>query len=249
MHHAVITSDLVFIEREKNNPALTLTRDSHGFTARELACLLGKQEIAELLGGYTPTITFSSYEALLRVLKECPLMYRYTVIGSEMRRKGRLFRDRLLQESAYSIQFVSEEIGYGLFAEKNLDPGEYIGEYAGLVGLFESGRNTKYMLHYPTRFFSMNTYVIDAQEHGNQMRFVNHSSNPNLAAELLLDRGLLHWGFFAGREICQGEEFTIDYGRDYWVYRNNMKNREFGKEDPQNFHFGASDHCREARRE
>jgi len=26
-------------------------------------------------------------------------------------------------------------------------------------------------------------------------------------------------------------------------YRNNLKNREFGKEGPQNFQFGASDHC------
>ena len=33
------------------------------------------------------------------------------------------------------------------------------------------------------------------------------------------------------------------------IYPNNLKNWEFGKESPQNFHSGANDHCREARHE
>ena len=56
-------------------------------------------------------------------------------------------------------------------------------------------------------------------------------------------------------KIKKGLEEILEYEqgkrtlRTKWVYRSNLKNREFDKEAAQIFGSGASDHCRMARRE
>ena len=71
----------------------------------------------------------------------------------------------------------------------------------------------------PTKFWSLQYFVMDAQNAGNELRFANHSDTPNIRPFCLIDRGLVHIGFFALRQIEVGEELTFDYGRAYWKYR------------------------------
>lgn len=235
LHQAVIENDLEFITQEKATD-LAYERDEQGFTAKELALLLGKHRIAEELGytlpaeilvehldkkvkmpltlfeksfnlKFSPTITFENHAALLQTIKECPLTMRFFA------------RTAKESKALCSIGFIDEEIGYGLFTKKILAKGSYIGEYAGLVSQPKLSSDSKYMAHYPTRFFSMNPYVIDAKFIANLTRFINHSGTPNLEPGFILDRGLVHIGFFANRLILAQEELTLDYGKDYWSTR------------------------------
>ncbi|WP_143406476.1 SET domain-containing protein-lysine N-methyltransferase [Estrella lausannensis] len=253
LHQAVVEGDLPFILQNKANPKHYLSKDNFGFSAGELALLLGKLEMAKEFGYRPPThilfqdkgkaidalltehfeerfdirlipsLTCPSYSLLKESIRQCPFSYRYTALGSEMKRKGSLYREELfhMKQSPCSVRFVDEMKGFGLFAEKRLTHGEWIGEYCGLLTKLEREElDTDYIVHYPTRFFSMNLFGVDAKKKCNLMRFANHKDRPNAAAEYLLDRGLLHLAFFAIGEIAPGEEITIDYGRDYWMNRS-----------------------------
>lgn len=169
-----------------------------------------------------PTLSFSSYSLLKESIGQCPISYRYTALGSEMARKGSLYQEELFHNrtAPCSVRFVDEVKGFGLFAEKRLTKGEWIGEYCGLLTKLERNEpDTTYIVHYPTRFFSMSLFGVDAKKRCNLMRFANHKDSPNAQAEYLLDRGLLHLAFFAIGEIEKGEEITVDYGKDYWMHR------------------------------
>ncbi|ESQ46310.1 hypothetical protein EUTSA_v10000012mg [Eutrema salsugineum] len=60
-------------------------------------------------------------------------------------------------------------------------------------------------------------YVIDATNHGNVSRFINHSCSANLVTHQVIvesmESPLAHIGFYASKDIAAGEEITRDYGR------------------------------------
>lgn len=88
--------------------------------------------------------------------------------------------------------------GRGLFAEEPIEAGTYIGRYEGPI----TRRNGAYVLWIIEE--DGNAYGINGK---NEMRFVNHSDQPN--AELHNEE------FYALRDIRPGEEITIDYGPEW----------------------------------
>lgn len=58
-------------------------------------------------------------------------------------------------------------------------------------------------------------YVIDATDHGNESRFINHSCSPNLDVKTIVgfhdDPALAQIVFFSNTEIKAGDELTISY--------------------------------------
>jgi SET domain-containing protein len=109
--------------------------------------------------------------------------------------------------SVRHIGLIDEvEVGYGVFAEDELAPGSFLGEYVGVVhGTSgstqflnsmqqevdkEFGDSLAYTCQYPSCDGGLG---INAIEYGNIIRFMNHSSNPN--AELRYywgEGGLMH---------------------------------------------------------
>ena len=62
-------------------------------------------------------------------------------------------------------------------------------------------------------FLTRERFVIDARFIGSTARFINHSCDPNAAAERWLAADhTLHIVIVAQRPIAIGEELTIDYG-------------------------------------
>ena len=89
--------------------------------------------------------------------------------------------------------------GKGLFAGETIERGQYIGRYEGPVVQYE-GDHVLWILD-----DDGTGYGIDGQ---NEMRWVNHSDNPN--AQFYEEE------MYALRTIHAGEEITYYYG-DEWV--------------------------------
>lgn len=92
--------------------------------------------------------------------------------------------------SNWLIYSKGESIGYGLFATRDIPCGEFIGEYTGLVrssaaiASFDS-----YGCIYPNCQDAMH---ISAKEYGNIIRFINHSTAPNVAFKSIYHESLMH---------------------------------------------------------
>lgn len=172
---------------------------------------------------YYPFLHFASYQFFLEVRKNCPFTLAKTFLGEENRFLGSAFQDKIF--SGYTedvvIRWIDEKIGYGLFANRDISEGSFVGEYSGVVRrLYRKKPETNdYSFHYPSRFWSWKYYVIDAQQQGNYMRYINHRDDPNLVPKCLVDRGILHHVFFASKKIHKGDQLTFDYGKDYWMHR------------------------------
>jgi len=128
-------------------------------------------------------------------------------------------------ENAYipdvSIRWINEVVGYGLFAEENLEAGCFIGEYTGIVRknnrrYFEALNN--YCYEYPVPDYIDRSFVIDATQ-GNVTRFINHSFNPNLKPIHVFYDHFYHLIFLAISPIKKGSQLSYDYGQNYWYIR------------------------------
>ena len=250
LHQAVLDDDVQKVFLFKDDPKQCALKDLFGFTARELAMLLGKKASLQLLEPnqqkmikihkeglhsvksytvaefeahfsvcYTKTSIFKDYKLLQKVIKNCPWLLKSTIFGTEHRRLGAFYRRKIFSGfiEDVAICFINSIKGYGLFSQKEIPAHTCIGTYVGFVRQirrFHPELNN-YCLHYSTRFCSFHYFVIDAQNCANETRFINHSKTPNLRPFCLVDRGLLHIGFFATRAIKKGEELTFDYGTSF----------------------------------
>lgn len=104
--------------------------------------------------------------------------------------------------------------GLGLFACENIEWGRRIIEYQGQRISQEEVQRRQHF--YDSIGFTClmplsDGHGIDGLVGGNESRFINHSSQPNLGA-LREDDGRII--FYSLDDIEQGEELTFDYGFD-----------------------------------
>lgn len=178
---------------------------------------------------YRPSLYFDSYSSLQNIVKSCPYILRSRYLASDNYAWSERYLPNVLQrrDPHISIRWINDTIGYGAFAEDNINMGEFIGEYTGLVRrlLRRHADPNAFCFHYPTCLWSIRYAVIDALRDGNLMRFVNHGNITNIQPLCLVDRGLLHLIFVASKNISQGSELLFDYGRDFW--RKRLKHNPF----------------------
>ncbi|MBN3313764.1 KMT2B methyltransferase, partial [Atractosteus spatula] len=105
--------------------------------------------------------------------------------------------------------------GRGLFCKRNIDAGEMVIEYSGIV--VRSVLTDKREKYYDSKgigcyMFRIDDFdVVDATMHGNAARFINHSCEPNCYSRVINVEGQKHIVIFALRKIYRGEELTYDY--------------------------------------
>uniref|UniRef100_A0A8D0GIR5 [histone H3]-lysine(4) N-methyltransferase n=1 Tax=Sphenodon punctatus TaxID=8508 RepID=A0A8D0GIR5_SPHPU len=105
--------------------------------------------------------------------------------------------------------------GRGLFCKRNIDAGEMVIEYSGIV--IRSVLTDKREKYYDSKgigcyMFRIDDFdVVDATMHGNAARFINHSCEPNCYSRVIHVEGQKHIVIFALRCIFRGEELTYDY--------------------------------------
>ncbi|KAM9510493.1 histone-lysine N-methyltransferase 2B [Guaruba guarouba] len=105
--------------------------------------------------------------------------------------------------------------GRGLFCKRNIEAGEMVIEYSGIV--VRSVLTDKREKFYDSKgigcyMFRMDAAeVVDATMHGSAARFINHSCEPNCYSRVIQVEGHKHIVIFALRRILRGEELTYDY--------------------------------------
>jgi uncharacterized protein len=172
---------------------------------------------------YRPVLFFSSYSLLQDVINNCPYLMRSSwLINANMPMNAEYLTELQAGSSvALSIKWIDEVLQWGVFADQDIAVGSLIGEYTGVVRrLFRHHPDQNaYCLRYPTRWWSLKYYIVDALHEGNIMRFVNHSRRPNLEPACLVDRRLLRQVLIASETISAGTQLTFNYGEDYWIRR------------------------------
>lgn len=114
-------------------------------------------------------------------------------------------------QPAYRVQ-TSAVHGRGVFAQRDIQPGERIIQYAGREITWDIAQARAEAAGGPqnhTFFFSLaNGNVIDGGDEGNEARFINHSCDPN--CEAIEEDGSLIF-IYALHEIKKGEELSYSY--------------------------------------
>lgn len=113
----------------------------------------------------------------------------------------------------------TEKKGFGLRADTDLQPNDFVFEYVGEVINEPTFRNRmlKYDKEGIKHFYFMSltkNEFVDATKKGNLGRFCNHSCNPNCYVDKWVVGEKLRMGIFAARAIRAGEELVFNYNVD-----------------------------------
>lgn len=189
--------------------------DGHPCTFSELEALLKFH--------YLPDCVFESSEERLEIRERGLELLKKGGVSEEAERLGEQYISHIQAASQplVSVRYCNQAVGYGLFAEEDLEEGGYAGKYTGVIRkndrrYFEPLNN--YCYEYPVPDEIGRSYVIDGTS-GNLMRFVNHSDRPNLKPVRVFYDGFYHLIFLAIRPIEKGTQLTFDYGKNYWYLR------------------------------
>jgi SET domain-containing protein len=116
------------------------------------------------------------------------------------------------------IEYIDDTVGFGVFADRTLRPGEFLGEYAGVVRYKNEMPNGLYGYTYPPLDDGRSPVLlsIDATLRGNICRFINHTTDEPIHHDYDFFNGHWHVTFHVLRPIREGEQLLIDYGAGYW---------------------------------
>lgn len=113
----------------------------------------------------------------------------------------------------------TEKKGFGLRANSDLQPNDFVFEYIGEV--INEPTFRRRMIQYDQEgikhFYFMSltrTEFVDATKKGNLGRFCNHSCNPNCYVDKWVVGEKLRMGIFASRAVRAGEELVFNYNVD-----------------------------------
>ncbi|KAK3110483.1 histone methyltransferase set2, partial [Teratosphaeriaceae sp. CCFEE 6253] len=127
---------------------------------------------------------------------------------------------RFLRKQFADVTVIkTEKKGYGLRADTDLKPDDFIFEYIGEVigeNVFRR-RMQQYDEEGIKHFYFMSLTkgeFVDATKRGNLGRFCNHSCNPNCYVDKWVVGDKLRMGIFAERKIQAGEELVFNYNVD-----------------------------------
>lgn len=184
-------------------------------------CEYAPEEFHQAVGvEYLPQLVFENDKTHRRVRAQCENAVKRGFITSEMKWLGALYAERIAKHfvADVSIRWIDKTFGYGLFAEQDLDAGDYVGEYTGVVRkrMIFSINHNDYCFSYPTSEIGFRRHMIDALRNGNEWRFANHSRRPNTEPRCVLVDDVLHVIFQAIQHIPANSEITFDYHHNYW---------------------------------
>jgi len=186
------------------------------------------QDYEDVLGiEYLPFLKYASPKVLFWIEKKCKKADENNLITKGQKWLGTFYDKEL---SSYflpnlSIRFIDDQIGYGVFAESDLKPNTFIGEYTGLLRKREKRRDQKnsYCFEYLIGETIDTPLTIDARDQGNHTRFINHANDANCDLILIFNYEVMKIIIYTNRFVSKGEQITYDYGTDYWRKREDLQ--------------------------
>ncbi|MBB63665.1 MAG: hypothetical protein CMO81_01210 [Waddliaceae bacterium] len=175
----------------------------------------------ELSVNYLSTVKLGrkSYEKELR--KQSLAMKESGFLEDEQNELGLRWSRKIKEGStcSLSIQWLNEEIGFGVFAEEDIEQGQFIAEYTGVIrrSWWFWKPPSQYAFRYPTARVESKNFAIDASKEGNVTRFINHDPYGNIEAiGVYLVNDFMRVILVSQRNIKEGSELSFDYGINYW---------------------------------
>ncbi len=126
-------------------------------------------------------------------------------------------------KASFCVKWISDEVGFGVFATNFIRPGQFIQEYTGILRMPNALQDdTSYAWDYPVLKNHSKLLFLDSKFQGNEMRFVNHSDNPNAVRSIFIGPdNFFHVCYVAKNEIQPGQQILVSYGKAYWQDRKN----------------------------
>jgi uncharacterized protein len=112
-------------------------------------------------------------------------------------------------DSRFEVREARPGTGLGLFAFADMRKGDFILEYTGKkipTKVADEMDEARYLFEVDEE------WTIDGEDESNTARYINHSCEPNVEAEVHDSHILIS----ATRDIKAGEELGIDYGEEYY---------------------------------
>ncbi|EGG23421.1 hypothetical protein DFA_05553 [Cavenderia fasciculata] len=129
------------------------------------------------------------------------------------------FRDKYLKmiersggEENVIVGWISDQVGWGLYANKDFQKGEYIVRYGGRINSAEN-----MVTHCYNMMSSMDGFGLDAYRHRSMGGMINHSAkHKNAESECIFEYGAEQAIITATKFIGRGQQIFIDYSNSYW---------------------------------
>lgn len=120
------------------------------------------------------------------------------------------------------LKWISNAIGYGIFANRFIKEGDFIGEYCGILRPVNTVHdNLDYAWYYTLDGPDNEKLVVDGKHYGNELRFINHHNDPNtMRIDVFGKDGIFHVCYIASKNIAKDEQLTVSYGDGYFTSRN-----------------------------
>lgn len=172
---------------------------------------------------FVPQLTFSDEALLHKITQKTLKFHKKNQLSRQQLWLGSYFAKEIAEPNLppVSIKWIDSQIGWGVFATSPIKKMTFIGEYGGIVRKRRRvDTKNAYCFEYTIAEGRDSPYVIDACDQGGMIRFVNHSSEPNLLCQLATLNGISHVIFVAKETIQAGSQLLYDYGPNYWTYRD-----------------------------
>jgi len=115
------------------------------------------------------------------------------------------------------LSFINNHVGYGVFAAKDFQEGDFIVRYGGHLTPSESLKDKSYLMASGVEGMGLN-----AAKKRNLGGMINHSNNANAESQCVFDCGAELAIITAKTSITKGHQVTIDYSKKYWT-KNALK--------------------------
>lgn len=172
---------------------------------------------------YTPGIVFQDYKTQTVIAKRTEKALVKQWITPRQKWLGHYYKAGICGTISLdlTIAWIDEEVGFGVWTNRAISAGTFVGEYAGVLRkrkLWKRWHNL-YCFDYTIGERKSSSYVIDAQDCGNHTRFINHSFTPNLQPVSVYCGAMIRVIVHAKEKIPAGTQLCYDYGDDYWAKR------------------------------
>lgn len=125
-------------------------------------------------------------------------------------------------ESPWYMKFINKKVGYGIYAAADIEAGQLIAEYVGIIydanTYLSMPRNPKYCWNLlpPLSESNGQKFYVDALSSCNFTRIINHSYKPNVIPVPMHGPDGSRMLYVACEKILKDQQLLVNYGEGYW---------------------------------